>query len=111
MDPLHGNGGMGWGLEAVGDTNSCPFSKPPEEEKEETPKTPMLDSIYHKSKLGVLEESAEWDDYSDNEQIMLEYTSRLIDTYLDTVRKNLIDSMPKVLLLRSLDPSASRCIC
>lgn len=71
-------------------------SKPPEEPKEETPKVEKIDSIYHKSKLGVLEESAEWDDYSDNEQIMLEYTSRLIDTYLDTVRKNLIDSMPKV---------------
>ena len=85
-------------------------SKPPEEEKEEKEETPMIDSIYHKSKLGVLEESAEWDDYSDNEQIMLEYTSRLIDTYLDTVRKNLIDSMPKVRSRSWLDPSASRCI-
>ena len=27
---------------------------------------------------------------------MMEYMSRLIDTYLDTVKKNLIDSMPKV---------------
>lgn len=72
-------------------------SKPQEEEeKEETPKTPKIDSIYDKTKLGVLEESSEWDDYSDNEQIMLEYASRLIDTYLDAVRKNLIDSMPKV---------------
>ena len=31
MDLLQGNGGTGWGLEAVGNTNSCPFSKPPEE--------------------------------------------------------------------------------
>lgn len=72
-------------------------SKPHEEEKvEEKVETPSVDSFYYKSKIGVLEESSDWNDYSDNEQIMLEYTSRLIDTYLDTVRKNLIDSMPKV---------------
>ena len=43
-----------------------------------------------------LVESDEWKDYNSNEQVMMEYMSRLIDTYLDTVKKNLIDSMPKV---------------
>ena len=38
----------------------------------------------------------EWNDYNDTEQVMIEYLSRLVDTYLDTVRKNLLDSMPKV---------------
>ena len=73
-------------------------SKPHEEEevKEEESKTAKSNSLYQKTKIGVLEESEDWDQYSDNEQIMLEYTSRLIDTYLNSVRKNLIDSMPKV---------------
>ena len=38
----------------------------------------------------------EWNEYNDTEQVMIEYLSRLVDTYLDTVRKNLLDSMPKV---------------
>ena len=46
--------------------------------------------------LGVLRESGEWDGYNKNEQIMIEYMSRLIDTYLETVKKNLMDSLPKV---------------
>lgn len=46
--------------------------------------------------MGVLQESMEWNDYNDTEQVMIEYLSRLVDTYLDTVRKNLLDSMPKV---------------
>ena len=56
----------------------------------------MVDSYYKSSKLGALVESDEWKDYNSNEQVMMEYMSRLIDTYLDTVKKNLIDSMPKV---------------
>ena len=68
--------------------------KPEEEVKEEA--KPQVDSYYKSSKLGALVESDEWKDYSSNEQVMMEYMSRLIDTYLDTVKKNLIDSMPKV---------------
>ena len=68
--------------------------KPEAEEKEE--EKPVVDSYYKSSKLGALVESDEWKDYNSNEQVMMEYMSRLIDTYLDTVKKNLIDSMPKV---------------
>ena len=64
-----------------------------EEVKEEKP---VVDSYYRSSKLGPLIESDDWKDYGDNEQVMIEYTSRLIDTYLDSVKKNLIDSLPKV---------------
>ena len=53
-------------------------------------------SVFKKSKVGVLRESGEWDGYNKNEQIMIEYMSRLIDTYLETVKKNLMDSLPKV---------------
>lgn len=53
-------------------------------------------SVFRKSKVGVLRESGEWDGYNKNEQIMIEYMSRLIDTYLETVKKNLMDSLPKV---------------
>ena len=68
--------------------------KPEAEEKEE--EKPVVDSYYRSSKLGPLIESDDWKDYGDNEQVMIEYTSRLIDTYLDSVKKNLIDSLPKV---------------
>ena len=68
-------------------------------------------SVFRTSKLGVLRESGEWDAYSKNEQIMIEYMSRLIDTYLDNVKKNLMDSLPKVGSRRGCHRSASRCIC
>ena len=69
-------------------------TKPAEEEVKE--EKPVVDSYYRSSKLGPLIESDDWKDYGDNEQVMIEYTSRLIDTYLDSVKKNLIDSLPKV---------------
>jgi len=71
---------------------------PPKEETEESEvrEEPLPSSVYHKTKVGVLQESMEWNDYNDTEQVMIEYLSRLVDTYLDTVRKNLLDSMPKV---------------
>ena len=46
--------------------------------------------------MGVLQEAEEWSAFSDTEQVMIEYMSRLVDAYLDTVRKNLLDSVPKV---------------
>lgn len=65
--------------------------------QEETPKeTPLPQSAYAQSKVGVLQEEAEWSAFSDTEQVMIEYMSRLVDAYLDTVRKNLLDSVPKV---------------
>ena len=65
--------------------------------QEEKPKeTPLPQSAYGKSKVGVLQEAEEWSEFSDNEQVMIEYMSRLVDAYLDTVRKNLLDSVPKV---------------
>lgn len=69
-------------------------TKPAEEEVKE--EKPVVDSYYRSSKLGPLIESDDWKDYGDNEQVMIEYTSRLIGTYLDSVKKNLIDSLPKV---------------
>lgn len=69
--------------------------RPEKEEKEEEEK-PEVDSYYKSSKLGALVESDKWEDYRSNEQVMIEYMSRLIDTYLSTVKKNLIDSIPKV---------------
>ena len=49
-----------------------------------------------KAQIGVLQEAEEWSAFSDTEQVMIEYMSRLVDAYLDTVRKNLLDSVPKV---------------
>lgn len=68
--------------------------RPEEEVKEEVKEE--VDSYYKSSKLGALMESDKWEDYSSNELVMIEYMSRLIDTYLSTVKKNLIDSIPKV---------------
>lgn len=85
--------------EAWRDTLSKMFV-PEKDEKEEAAKAAKKaeeeTSVFKKSKVGVLRESGEWDGYNKNEQIMIEYMSRLIDTYLETVKKNLMDSLPKV---------------
>ena len=67
-----------------------------EEEARKRRENAVPSSAYHRSKVGVLQESSEWEEYSDNEQVMIEYLSRLVDSYLDTVKKNILDSMPKV---------------
>lgn len=84
-----------------------------QEEEEEAAKRAEEEetSVFKKSKVGVLRESGEWDGYNKNEQIMIEYMSRLIDTYLETVKKNLMDSLPKVGSRRRYQCSVSRCIC
>lgn len=72
-------------------------------EKEETKEEERgEDSVFRGSKIGVLRESGEWNEYNNNEQVMIEYMSRLIDTYLETVKKNIMDSLPKV---ESIAPS------
>lgn len=80
--------------EAWRDTLSKMFVVEKEEEKKEEEKEE--DSVFGNSKIGVLRESGEWNEYSNNEQVMIEYMSRLIDTYLETVKKNIMDSLPKV---------------
>ena len=66
------------------------------EKEEEEGEEKGEDSVFGSSKIGVLRESGEWNEYSSNEQVMIEYMSRLIDTYLETVKKNIMDSLPKV---------------
>ena len=67
-----------------------------EEEARQKRENAVPSSVYHRSKVGVLQESSEWEEYNNNEQVMIEYLSRLVDSYLDTVKKNILDSMPKV---------------
>ena len=83
--------------EAWRDTLSKMFVPEKNDKEEEAAKAAEEEtSVFRKSKVGVLRESGEWDGYNKNEQIMIEYMSRLIDTYLETVKKNLMDSLPKV---------------
>ena len=67
-----------------------------EKEEEEKAEEKGEDSVFGGSKIGVLRESGEWNEYNNNEQVMIEYMSRLIDTYLQSVKKNIMDSLPKV---------------